>query len=108
VALVYGEIHPPLTSVDHGVHHVRLGLALAHRVVDSRRARATERRCIFTKWENQILQVDAIEDHEEGWFVKEMTEAVTGWRPPTDLTRRVMAFWMWSVTLVSALRLTIL
>jgi hypothetical protein len=70
--------------------------------------RFNERRCIFTKWENQILQVDAIEDHEEGWFVKEMTEAVTGWRPPTDLTRRVMAFWMWSVTLVSALRLTIL
>ena len=69
--------------------------------------RFNERKCIFTKWENRILGVELQDDHEEGWFVKEMTEALTGWRPPTELTRRAMSFWMWTATLISAIRLAI-
>ena len=70
--------------------------------------RFNDRSCIFTKWEQILLQNEHIEDHEEGWFVKEVTETLTGWRPPTLLTRRVMAIWMWGVTLVSAYRLTVI
>ncbi|MDP6900175.1 MAG: DUF2784 family protein [Candidatus Thalassarchaeaceae archaeon] len=70
--------------------------------------RFNQRSCIFTTWENQVLQNEHIEDHEEGWFVKEMVEAVTGWRPPTLLTRRVMAIWMWIATFVSAYRIAVI
>mgnify|MGYP000131413493 CR=1 FL=1 len=65
------------------------------------------RTCIFTTIENRLLQTKPVADHEEGWFVKEMTEAITGWRPPTTLTRIVMAFWMWISTILSAIRLAV-
>ncbi len=70
--------------------------------------RFNNRTCIFTTLENRLLQVEAVTDHEEGWFVKEVTEALTGWRPPTELTRRVMAIWMWIATLFSAIRLAVI
>ena len=67
--------------------------------------RLNHRTCIFTTWENKLLQNEHIEDHEEGWFVKEMTESITGWRPSTELTRKVMLFCMWVVTIVSIIRI---
>ena len=67
--------------------------------------RLNKRTCIFTTWENKLLQNEHIEDHEEGWFVKEMTEAITGWRPSTGLTRKVMQYWMWIATIVSIIRI---
>ena len=70
--------------------------------------RFNQRSCIFTTWENRVLQNEHIEDHEEGWFVKEMVAAITGWRPPTLLTRRVMAIWMWIATFVSACRIAVI
>lgn len=70
--------------------------------------RFNNRTCIFTTLENRLLGVGPEEDHEEGWFVKEVTEAITGWRPSTKLTRRVMAIWMWIATLFSAIRLAVI
>lgn len=80
------------------VHFIFTPLTRAHWIFN-------DRTCIFTTWENRIRGVELAEEHEEGWFVKEMVEAVSGWRPPTRLTRQVMAWWMYAVTTVSALRL---
>ena len=54
-----------------------------------------------------MLQNEHIEEHEEGWFVKEVAEALTGWRPPTELTRNVMLVWMWSTTIISITRIAL-
>jgi len=67
--------------------------------------RVNERRCILTKWEVQLLGEELVADHEEGWFIKELTEFLTKWRPPTTLTRQIMALWMWAATAASATRL---
>ncbi|MEC9090339.1 MAG: hypothetical protein VYC11_03105 [Candidatus Thermoplasmatota archaeon] len=69
--------------------------------------RLNNRTCIFTTWEHLILGNEHIEEHEEGWFVKEMTEALIGWRPSTHLTRQVMFYWMWITTLISISRIAL-
>ena len=69
--------------------------------------RFNQRTCIFTTWEHKILQNDHVEDHEEGWFVKEITQSITGWRPPTELTRNVMLVWMWMSTFISITRIAL-
>ena len=69
--------------------------------------RFNNRTCIFTTWEQKLLQNEHVEGHEEGWFVKEVTEALTGWRPPTELTRNVMMVWMWSTTIISITRIAL-
>tara|TARA_Y100000588_G_C13955826_1_gene796490 strand:- start:163 stop:516 length:354 start_codon:yes stop_codon:yes gene_type:complete len=69
--------------------------------------RFNQRTCIFTTWEHRLLQNTHHEEHEEGWFVKEVTEAITGWRPPTQLTRNVMFVWMWATTLISIIRIAL-
>jgi hypothetical protein len=69
--------------------------------------RFNERTCIFTTWEHRLLQNTHIEGHEEGWFVKEITETITGWRPPTELTRNVMLVWMWVTTIISITRIAL-
>ena len=53
------------------------------------------------------MQNDHVEEHEEGWFVKEIAEAITGWRPPTQLTRNVMLVWMWTTTFISIIRIAL-
>jgi len=69
--------------------------------------RFNDRTCIFTKWEHFLLQNEHIDDHEEGWFVKEITESITGWRPPTELTRNAMLVWMWAATIISIIRIAL-
>ncbi|MEC8926966.1 MAG: DUF2784 family protein [Candidatus Thermoplasmatota archaeon] len=69
--------------------------------------RFNNRTCIFTTWEHQLLQNEHVDDHEEGWFVKEVVEVLTGWRPPTDLTRNIMLVWMWSTTIISITRIAL-
>ena len=54
-----------------------------------------------------MLQNEHLEDHEEGWFVKEVTQALTGWRPPTELTRNAMLVWMWVTTIISITRIAL-
>jgi hypothetical protein len=54
-----------------------------------------------------LLQNEHVDDHEEGWFVKEVTESLTGWRPPTELTRNSMLVWMWSTTIISIIRIAL-
>ena len=67
--------------------------------------RLNERRCILTSWEVQLLGEEFVIDHEEGWFLKEIVEFFSKWRPPTKLTRQIMAVWMWAATAMSATRL---
>ena len=69
--------------------------------------RFNDRTCIFTTWEHKQLKNEQDEEHEEGWFVKEVAEALTGWRPPTQLTRNVMFVWMWSTTIISIIRIAL-
>jgi hypothetical protein len=69
--------------------------------------RFNKRTCIFTTWEHKILQNQHVEEHEEGWFVKEIAELVTGWRPPTELTRNAMLVWMYSTTIISIIRIAL-
>ena len=57
--------------------------------------------------QHQLLQNEHLEDHEEGWFVKEVTQALTGWRPPTELTRNAMLVWMWVTTIISIIRIAL-
>tara|TARA_B100001750_G_scaffold51813_1_gene39411 strand:+ start:558 stop:911 length:354 start_codon:yes stop_codon:yes gene_type:complete len=67
--------------------------------------RMNHRRCIFTTWEVQLKGEEFVEDHEEGWFVKEVFETVTNWRPSTTFVRRLMMAWMYSAALLSGIRL---
>jgi hypothetical protein len=67
--------------------------------------RLNERRCIFTTWEVQLLGGGFTPDHEEGWFVKEVFEKFTGWRPATEFTRRLMLVWMYGGVTISLVRL---
>ncbi|MBT4060149.1 MAG: DUF2784 family protein [Euryarchaeota archaeon] len=67
--------------------------------------RYNNRRCIFTTWEVILKGEEFVEDHEEGWFVKEVFEGITSWRPSTLFVRRLMACWMYSVALLSSIRL---
>jgi hypothetical protein len=67
--------------------------------------RLNERRCIFTTWEVQLLGKEFTPDHEEGWFVKEVIEKVTGRRPETQFIRRLMVVWMYGGICISLLRL---
>ncbi|HJL59791.1 MAG TPA: DUF2784 family protein [Candidatus Thalassarchaeaceae archaeon] len=67
--------------------------------------RLNHRRCIFTTWEVLLKGEEFVDDHEEGWFVKEVFENVTGWRPSTTFVRRLMMAWMYSAALLSGIRL---
>ena len=67
--------------------------------------RMNNRRCIFTTWEVILNGQEFEEDHEEGWFVKEVFEALTKWRPSTIFVRRLMLFWMYLAAFLSAIRL---
>ena len=67
--------------------------------------RMNHRRCIFTTWEVQLKGEEFVEDHEEGWFVKEVFEAVTNWRPSTTFVRRLMMVWMYVAALLSGIRI---
>ncbi|MBS72238.1 MAG: hypothetical protein CMO20_04720 [Thermoplasmata archaeon] len=67
--------------------------------------RMNNRRCIFTTWEVILKGQEFEEDHEEGWFVKEVFEALTKWRPSTIFVRRLMLFWMYLAAFLSAIRL---
>ena len=67
--------------------------------------RLNERRCIFTTWEVQLLGEEFTPDHAEGWFVKEIFEKFTGWRPATEFTRRLMLVWMYGGVTISLVRL---
>jgi|TARA_B110000263_G_C15159936_1_gene441944 hypothetical protein len=67
--------------------------------------RLNQRTCIFTTWEVQLKGEELVEEHEEGWFVKEVFEGVTGWRPSTIFTRRLMVVWMYSAMALSVARL---
>ena len=69
--------------------------------------RFNNRTCILTSWEHRLLQNEHIEEHEEGWFIKEITEAVTGWRPSTQLTRTAMMCWSWTTVGISILRIAL-
>ena len=80
---------------------VHLPLTLATRI----HWRLNHRRCIFTTWEVQLKGEEFVEDHKEGWFVKEVFENVTGWRPSTTFVRRLMMAWMYSAALLSGIRL---
>ncbi|HIN45352.1 MAG TPA: DUF2784 family protein [Candidatus Poseidoniales archaeon] len=67
--------------------------------------RLNQRTCIFTTWEVQLKGEELVEEHEEGWFVKEVFESVTGWRPSTLFTRRLMVVWMYGAMALSIARL---
>jgi hypothetical protein len=67
--------------------------------------RLNVRRCILTSWEVQLLGEELLAVHEEGWFLMEIVESVSNWRPPTKLTRQAMAVWMWAATAASAARI---
>jgi hypothetical protein len=67
--------------------------------------RLNQRTCILTTWEIQLKGEELVEEHEEGWFVKEVFEMVTGWRPSTIFTRRLMVVYMYSTTALSVARL---
>ena len=69
--------------------------------------RFNNRTCILTSWEHQLLQNEHIEDHEEGWFIKEIVEGISGWRPTTQLTRKVMMYWSWSTAFISLIRIAL-
>ena len=69
--------------------------------------RFNNRTCILTSWEHQLLQNEHIEDHEEGWFIKEIVESISGWRPTTQLTRKVMMYWSWSTAFISIIRIAL-
>ena len=67
--------------------------------------RLNQRTCICTTWEVQLKGEELVEEHEEGWFVKEVFETVTGWRPSTIFTRRLMKVWMYGAMALSIVRL---
>ena len=67
--------------------------------------RLNKRTCIFTTWEVQLKGEELVEEHEEGWFVKEVFEAITGWRLSTLFTRRLMIIWMYGAMALSIARL---
>ena len=67
--------------------------------------RLNQRTCICTTWEIQLKGEELVEEHEEGWFVKEVFETVTGWRPSTIFTRRLMKVWMYGAMALSIVRL---
>lgn len=67
--------------------------------------RLNQRTCILTTWEVQLKGEELVEEHEEGWFVKEVFETVIGWRPSTSFTRRLMIVWMYGAMAISAARL---
>ena len=54
--------------------------------------RFNNRTCILTSWEQQLLQNEQTEEHEEGWFIKEIAESLTGRRPSTKFTRSLMMY----------------
>ena len=39
--------------------------------------RFNNRTCILTSWEHQLLQNEQTEEHEEGWFIKEIVEGIS-------------------------------
>ncbi|MED6297926.1 MAG: hypothetical protein VX828_06465, partial [Candidatus Thermoplasmatota archaeon] len=65
------------------------------------------RTCILTSWEQQLLQNEQTEEHEEGWFIKEIAEALTGRRPSTEFTRSLMMYWSWTTAGISILRIAL-
>ena len=68
--------------------------------------RLNQRTCILTTWEVQLKGEELVEEHEEGWFVKEVFETIIGWRPSTLFTRRLMIVWMYGAMALSIARLS--
>ena len=69
--------------------------------------RFNNRTCILTSWEQQLLQNEQTEEHEEGWFIKEIAESLTGRRPSTKFTRSLMMYWSWTTAGISILRIAL-
>ncbi len=69
--------------------------------------RFNNRTCILTSWEQQLLQNEQTEEHEEGWFIKEIAETLTGRRPSTKFTRSLMMYWSWTTAGISILRIAL-
>ena len=69
--------------------------------------RFNQRTCIFTTWEQRLMQNEQLEEHEEGWFIKEIAESFTGRRPSTEFTRSLMMYWSWTTAVISILRIAL-